>query len=71
VRPEIVLEIAFDSIQASSRHSSGLALRFPRIKAWRRDKAPGQIDTLRYARSLVNAGSGAGNSEFTDPGPRI
>jgi len=54
VRPEIVLEIAFDSVQASSRHSSGLALRFPRIKAWRRDKTPAQIDTLRYARSLAN-----------------
>jgi len=59
VRPEIVLEIAFDSVQASSRHSSGLALRFPRIKAWRRDKAPSQIDTLRHARSLVNAGAGS------------
>jgi DNA ligase-1 len=58
VRPEIVLEIAFDSVQASPRHSSGLALRFPRIKAWRRDKTAGQIDTLRYARSLTNAGAG-------------
>jgi len=54
VRPEIVLEIAFDSVQASSRHSSGLALRFPRIKAWRRDKTAAQIDTLRYAQSLAN-----------------
>jgi DNA ligase 1 len=53
VRPEIVLEIAFDTVQASSRHSSGLALRFPRIKAWRRDKTPGQIDTLGYARGLA------------------
>ena len=54
VRPEIVLEIAFDSVQASSRHSSGLALRFPRIKAWRRDKTPTQIDTLASARALAN-----------------
>jgi len=53
VRPEIVLEIAFDSIQPSDRHNSGLALRFPRIKAIRRDKTPAQIDTLAYARSLV------------------
>jgi DNA ligase-1 len=53
VRPEIVLEIAFDSVQHSDRHASGLALRFPRIKAIRRDKSPAQIDTLSYARSLV------------------
>jgi len=53
VRPEIVLEIAFDSIQPSSRHRSGLALRFPRIKAIRRDKSPEDIDTLSFARSLV------------------
>jgi DNA ligase-1 len=53
VRPEVVLEIAFDSVQPSNRHSSGLALRFPRIKAVRRDKTPGEIDTLGFARSLV------------------
>lgn len=56
VRPEIVLEIAFDSIQASDRHASGLAMRFPRIKAIRRDKAPNQIDTLAHARSLAANG---------------
>jgi DNA ligase-1 len=53
VRPEIVFEVAFDSVQPSKRHSSGLALRFPRIKAIRRDKTPAEIDTLVYARSLV------------------
>lgn len=53
VRPEIVLEIAFDSIQPSARHASGLALRFPRIKAIRQDKTPAEIDTVAYARSLV------------------
>lgn len=53
VRPEIVLEIAFDSIQPSQRHASGLAMRFPRIKAIRRDKTPAEIDTLSFARSLV------------------
>ncbi len=55
VRPEIVLEIAFDSIQPSARHASGLAMRFPRIKAIRRDKTPAQIDTLSHARSLTAA----------------
>ncbi|MEO6872063.1 MAG: ATP-dependent DNA ligase, partial [Chthoniobacterales bacterium] len=52
VEPDIVLEIAFDSIQPSTRHASGLALRFPRIKAIRRDKTPDAIDTLAYARKL-------------------
>jgi DNA ligase 1 len=53
VKPDIVLEIAFDSIQPSTRHSSGLALRFPRIKAIRRDKGAEAIDTLAYARTLA------------------
>lgn len=53
VVPDIVLEIAFDSIQPSDRHASGLAMRFPRIKAIRRDKTPEQIDTLAHARRLV------------------
>ena len=53
VRPEIVLEVAFNSIQPSTRHASGLALRFPRIKAIRRDKSVDSIDTLSYARELA------------------
>ncbi len=52
VKPDTVLEIAFDSIQPSTRHASGLALRFPRIKAIRRDKTPDAIDTLAYAQKL-------------------
>src|SRR5204863_4997956 len=54
LKPDTVLEIAFDSIQPSTRHESGLALRFPRIKAIRRDKTVDAIDTLAYARSLMN-----------------
>jgi DNA ligase-1 len=53
VTPDIVLEIAFDSIQASDRHDSGLSLRFPRIKAIRRDKTPAEIDSLTYAKKLA------------------
>jgi DNA ligase-1 len=53
VEPTLVLEIAFDAIRASDRHDSGLALRFPRIKAIRKDKSPDEIDTLQYARTLV------------------
>ncbi|NNE92044.1 MAG: ATP-dependent DNA ligase [Verrucomicrobiales bacterium] len=53
VEPETVLEIAFDSIQPSKRHDSGLALRFPRIKAIRRDKSIDEIDTVQTARKLL------------------
>jgi len=53
VIPDIVLEIAFDSIRPSKRHDSGLALRFPRIKAIRRDKTEADIDTLASARRLA------------------
>jgi ATP-dependent DNA ligase I len=53
VKPDIVLEVAFNSIQPSTRHASGLALRFPRIKAIRRDKNVAAIDTLEYARQLA------------------
>ncbi len=53
VEPNIILEIAFDAIRPSARHNSGLALRFPRIKAIRRDKTLDEIDTLQSARALV------------------
>jgi DNA ligase 1 len=53
VKPDIILEVAFNSIQPSTRHASGLALRFPRIKAIRRDKTIENIDTLAYARQLA------------------
>lgn len=59
VKPEIVLEVAFDSIQPSTRHASGLALRFPRIKAIRRDKSVDAIDTLEYAQQLARERAGA------------
>jgi DNA ligase-1 len=64
VEPNVVLEVAFNSIQPSTRHASGLALRFPRIKAIRRDKNVDSIDTLQYARELArqstNSASPAG-----------
>lgn len=58
VVPQVVLEIAFDSIQASTRHDSGLALRFPRIKAIRLDKTAEEIDTLEDARKLAGVDGG-------------
>lgn len=52
VKPEIVLEVAFDSIQKSDRHGSGYALRFPRIKRIRYDKGPMDIDTLDKVKEI-------------------
>ena len=53
VRPEIVLEVTFDIVQASERHHSGYALRFPRIVRVRDDKPPSEIDTLARVRALA------------------
>jgi DNA ligase-1 len=52
VKPEIVLEVAFDSIQRSDRHDSGYALRFPRIKRIRYDKSLPDIDTLEKVEGI-------------------
>ena len=62
VNPNVVLEVAFNSIQPSTRHASGLALRFPRIKAIRRDKNVDSIDTLQYARELARQSTNSPNS---------
>jgi DNA ligase-1 len=55
VRPEVVLEVAFDGIQKSSRHKGGFALRFPRIVRWRVDKRPEEADTLDRVRELYES----------------
>lgn len=52
VKPEVVLEVAFDSIQHSNRHASGYALRFPRIVNIRDDKPVDEIDTLQRVDEL-------------------
>jgi len=57
VRPELVFEIAFEGIQESSRHKSGLAVRFPRIARWRRDKKIEEIDTIERLKSLLSSPS--------------
>jgi ATP-dependent DNA ligase I len=62
VNPNVVLEVAFNSIQRSTRHASGLALRFPRIKAIRHDKNVDSIDTLQYARELAMQSTKSPNS---------
>ncbi len=53
VKPELVFEIAFEGIGFSSRHKSGIALRFPRIVRWRRDKTVDEIDALEEVKKLI------------------
>jgi DNA ligase-1 len=57
VRPELVVEIAFDGLQRSSRYPGGLALRFARVKGYRHDKRPEDADTIETVRAL-HEGSG-------------
>ena len=52
VRPEQVVEIAFDGVQASSRYPGGLALRFARVVRYRDDKSPAEADTIDNVRAL-------------------
>ena len=53
VEPELVFELAFEGIQPSPRHKSGLAVRFPRIARWRDDKGPKDADSLAQALALM------------------
>ncbi len=55
VRPEIVLEVAFDGIEKSARRKSGYALVAPRIVRWRRDKRPEEADDLERVKALYEA----------------
>ena len=54
VEPVQVFELAFEGIAPSSRHKSGVALRFPRIARWREDLGPADADTLAQAQALLN-----------------
>ena len=58
VKPEIVFEVAFDSVQLSKRHKSGIAMRFPRIHRIRWDKPAREADTLSTAVALLDDASG-------------
>ncbi|MBE9598187.1 ATP-dependent DNA ligase [Pedobacter sp. MC2016-24] len=53
VKPELVFEIAFEGIAESKRHKAGLALRFPRIARWRKDKNATEINTLDDLKQLL------------------
>jgi len=53
VKPELVFEIAFEGIASSNRHKSGVALRFPRIHRWRKDKIVDEINTLDDLKKML------------------
>ena len=53
VKPELVFEIAFEGIAASNRHKSGVALRFPRINRWRKDKTVNEINTIDDLKKML------------------
>ncbi|MEO6905732.1 MAG: ATP-dependent DNA ligase, partial [Ginsengibacter sp.] len=53
VKPELVFEIAFEGIAASNRHKSGVALRFPRMSRWRKDKTVADINTMDDLKEML------------------
>jgi DNA ligase-1 len=53
VKPELVFELAFEGLNLSKRHKSGVAVRFPRILRWRTDKPAAEADTLESVRALL------------------
>jgi DNA ligase-1 len=55
VKPELVFELHFEGIQPSTRHKSGIAVRFPRMARWRTDKKAEDADTLETVRGLLRA----------------
>ncbi len=60
VEPDTVIEVAFDQVQRSSRHTSGYGLRFPRIVRLRPDKPVSEIDTLETVRGIAEPDTGGG-----------
>jgi DNA ligase 1 len=61
VKPEQVFELGFEGIQASTRHKSGIAVRFPRILRWRKDKPASEADTIQSLRALLASVEGNGS----------
>src|SRR5262249_5763745 len=67
VEPTLVFELAFEGIQLSSRHKSGIAVRFPRMARWRKDKKPEDADTLETLRGLTKLTGRESKPELTMP----
>jgi DNA ligase 1 len=66
VRPELVVEIAFNDLQSSSQYAGGLALRFARVKRYREDKTVADADTIQTVRQ-VYAAQGGGDLRASEP----
>ena len=62
VRPELVVEVAFDGVQASPRYPGGLALRFARVKGYRPDKRADEADTVDAVRAIHRGGLESGST---------
>ncbi|MEM8739567.1 MAG: ATP-dependent DNA ligase [Planctomycetota bacterium] len=63
VEPKLVFELAFEGINVSKRHKSGVALRFPRMHRWRTDKTPAEADTLESLQALLRLSLRGGAAE--------
>ena len=59
MRPELVVEIALDGVQASTRYPGGVALRFARVRRYRDDKDPADADTIDAVRAMLRGRSDA------------
>ena len=66
VKPEQVFELGFEGIQASPRHKSGIAVRFPRILRWRKDKPASEADTIDTLRTLLKTAESGGTEAVGD-----
>ena len=55
VKQELVFELAFEGIQKSPRHRSGIAVRFPRMARWRKDKKAADADSIDTIKALLTA----------------
>ncbi|MGE5261751.1 MAG: ATP-dependent DNA ligase, partial [Acidobacteriota bacterium] len=58
VKPEVVVEVAFNNVQSSPQYKSGMALRFARVLRLREDKPVDQVDTLQSLRALMQKEQG-------------
>ncbi|MFN6962995.1 MAG: ATP-dependent DNA ligase [Pyrinomonadaceae bacterium] len=63
VTPQLVFELAFEAIQRSTRHKSGVAVRFPRIARWREDKRIEDADSLETIHEMLDSFQNAGNEK--------
>src|SRR5207248_9417326 len=58
VRPELVVEVAFEGVQRSARYPAGMALRFARVRRFRLDKRADEADPVDVVRGILAAGGG-------------